>query len=427
MGPALNGGEPIGLPGSSSPVANRSKLILSDLERAGNKLEEVWRKLTCTGLPIVYSVGPEHCEALFLWRGNAPAGHIPALFTGESSWKHSTAMKHLAGTGIWHAELTLPFDLRTTYSVVLVKADEFSTNLTSRHWRQTQAKQAMPDQLNPNKLEYPIPTGGDEASRRIASILEMPGAPPRCTAATQTHERSSLNFDRIESNSLGYAKSIAVFEPDPPAGRVRAAVIILDGQGYTSLIPTPSILSRLIAEAKIPPVRALFVDSFSDGRRAEEFAMNPAFSTFLSKELPQWHNRKYGSLDMKPVLVGSSLVGLAAVHSALDTGGQEFHAIICQSGSFWWPEALSTIRRQCVQFIVSGLTYNRSCRMLLEAGSFEDSPLPLYDLSVVDSNRQCLQYLHHAGVPAQFNTFSGGHDVICWTQTLPAKLIEALG
>ena len=59
-------------------------------------------------------------------------------------------------------------------------------------------------------------------------------------------------------------------------------VYFLDGGNYADWMAVPSVLDRLIAAKRIPPVIAVFVEP---GSRQEEYSRNPAWRAFVATEL----------------------------------------------------------------------------------------------------------------------------------------------
>ena len=59
-------------------------------------------------------------------------------------------------------------------------------------------------------------------------------------------------------------------------------VYFLDGANYADWMQVPSVLDQLIAAKTIPPIIAVFVEP---GSRQEEYSRNPAWRTFVAKEL----------------------------------------------------------------------------------------------------------------------------------------------
>jgi enterochelin esterase family protein len=88
-----------------------------------------------------------------------------------------------------------------------------------------------------------------------------------------------------------------------------------------------------IAAGRLPRLRVALL---SPGARNERYSANPAYASALSADvLPVL--RETAAVKQRPVLVGQSLGGLAALHAAWTSPGT-FAGLMLQSGSFFTPE-----------------------------------------------------------------------------------------
>ena len=119
---------------------------------------------------------------------------------------------------------------------------------------------------------------------------------------------------RISSEILGYDLQYRVYLPDGYETRNNHPVIYLtDGQTYISRGSMPVLLDRLIADEKMQPVVAVFVDArdpdnLNSNRRNAQFLCNADYLKFYSGELIPTIEKSY------PVLAdreGRTIMGLS--------------------------------------------------------------------------------------------------------------------
>ncbi len=142
----------------------------------------------------------------------------------------------------------------------------------------------------------------------------------------------------FRSTLLGNERRLWLQRPalDRPA---QATCILLDGEYYVERMDAPALLSRLQESRAIPPIHVVYVSHVDAPTRWVESFCNRRFARFLSDELvpwiEKWRQTPHG--DVRPLLAGLSLTGLAAAHAAL-TRPATFSAVLCQSASFWWSD-----------------------------------------------------------------------------------------
>jgi len=104
---------------------------------------------------------------------------------------------------------------------------------------------------------------------------------------------------RITSEGLGYDLQYRVYLPEGYESRSDHPVLFLtDGQSYISRGHMHMTLDKLIADGKIEPVIAVFVDprdpdNLRSNRRNAEFLCNPDYLKFYADELIPTIERKY--------------------------------------------------------------------------------------------------------------------------------------
>ncbi|OAL79267.1 hypothetical protein AY606_07555 [Acinetobacter sp. SFB] len=82
-------------------------------------------------------------------------------------------------------------------------------------------------------------------------------------------------------------------------------------QQYEQLLNIPKAFDILVAQAKLPPIQAIFITPPNDQERPKELTLNPEFSKFFSEELLLWIDTHVPNKHnpQNPVLLDSSLEG----------------------------------------------------------------------------------------------------------------------
>jgi enterochelin esterase family protein len=195
-------------------------------------------------------------------------------------------------------------------------------------------------------------------------------------------------------------------------GEPYGLLVLLDGEGYRSGVPTVTLLENLLAAGAIPPLVAVMVGCIDIPTRMRELALHEPFVEFLADELMPWvRQRAHVTMDPARTIVGGvSLGGLAATFAAFRRPDL-FGNVLAQSGSFWWSAAdPETLTRQFVHASTVPV------RFYLEAGLLEnrvtrDGP------SLLVANRHLRDVLEAKGYAVHYREFTGGHDFACWRGT----------
>ncbi|WP_456428363.1 alpha/beta hydrolase-fold protein [Rhodocaloribacter sp.] len=284
-------------------------------------LDVFWDDLL-DGNQVPYAQGE---SVAFLYRGAASSVAWRGDFNG---WGESPGVR-LGDTDVWMFETTLPADARTDYKVFR----------NGSEW--------MLDPANP--LEMWSGFGPNSELRMPAYVYPME------TVRRNEVGRGALSEDvTLHSDRLGYDVNYRVYTPPGYFALDDLPVVyVTDGHEYAAdhLGSMVVVLDNLIADARIPPVMAVFIDprnpaNLSENRRGSEYVANPAFADFVADELVPVIDAAYrtrATADGRAIL-GTSLGGLnSAYFGATKTG--VFHNVAIQSPAFWaWPEIYDRYR-----------------------------------------------------------------------------------
>jgi enterochelin esterase-like enzyme len=278
--------------------------------------------------------------------------------------------------GEWSLELDLPSDTRIVYWFGLDGEDDW------KRW--------LPDAANPNRYVYPPGlefTGDDEV---VASLLELPDAPPWRWSVERDVPHGEVVVREIDGRRVWLYT---------PAAEPSARLLLFDGHQYTALAAAPIVLDNLIAGGLIPPVAAVLPDTLDTKSRRRDLDLNPDFLRWSTDVLLPASG--FEAPPSRTVVAGSSLGGLAATYFAVQRPDVFGNALV-QAG--WFPEE-----------VPRGLPV----RWYLDLGRF--------DGMVRDGTIALRDKLREAGYEVTFQEYSGGHDFFWWRETLGDGLIALLG
>ena len=172
-------------------------------------------------------------------------------------------------------------------------------------------KETRPDPKNPHTVRT-------FAGPRSEVRMPFWTAPAEVEGKAEVAE-GKVTQEAFESRTLKGTRRVWTYLP---AGYEASAdlyptVYFLDGGNYADWMQVPSVLDQLIAAKTIPPIIAVFVEP---GSRQEEYSRNPAWRTFMARELVpviDQRHRTFAAPDHR-VIFGSSLGAYGAVDLAVE-------------------------------------------------------------------------------------------------------------
>ena len=173
---------------------------------------------------------------------------------------------------------------------------------------------------------------------------------------------------------------------------------------------------NLIADSAIPPVVAVLPDSLDSETRMRELRLHEPFVEFLTSELLPWAHDRLSFADdpTQTVVAGSSLGGLTSAFCGLRRP-DVFGLVLSQSGAFQrgLPEDFARADRLPL-------------RLHLDVGTLETSAFEKFP-SLYHANLHMRDVLIAKGYDVSFREFPGGHDYLCWRETVADGLVALLG
>lgn len=333
----------------------------------------------------------------FLYRGDAAVQSVG--MAGGPPQDGQKRLQRLGETNVWYRSEHIPSDAKFVYFFTVTR-NQVKSRSDGRSVGEVVVTLPTSDPLNPLQFNGGSVVWLDEATKPTFS--RKPTSPLR----------GKLREHSIESAALGEKRSFSVYVPES-AEPAACLLVVLDGEDYTNLIPTPVILDELIAAGRLAPTVGVFVNH--QGARFRDLRCSPAFSRFLATELVPWIRTKYPTTDRpdRTAIAGASLGGLTAAFSA-KMHSEVFGKVLSQSGAYWYhPEAgqdgwLST------QFAQGE---RRPIEFWMEVGAFESR-------SMVSNNRRLRDVLRAKGYRVLYREYSGGHDFLTWRDSLATGVTQ---
>lgn len=209
----------------------------------------------------------------------------------------------IPNTNVWILKSSFPTDARLDYKIILNGAN----------W--------ILDPINPH-TQWSGVGGGSPNSE-----LRMPGykVDPIHTKRENVPEGKIIADVLFTSEVLGYQITYSVYLPPVKAEGKFPVAYVTDGYEYLhpQLGDLPTVMDNLIADKKIEPIMAVFVDhrepaNRTNNRRMQEMVMNPTYLDFFVNEFIPFIEANYPaqSSAKSRAILGSSVGGLCATYFA---------------------------------------------------------------------------------------------------------------
>lgn len=280
----------------------------------GRTLDTFWQaQIDAAQIPFV--IGD---TAVFAYRGEAESVDWRGDFTG---WDTSSDFQgqRIGTSDVWFMRAQFPTDARLDYKIVV----------NGSNWI-----------LDPANAHQQYGGFGPNSELRMPDYIY-----PETTIPREDIQHGSLSPVITKfSDALGYAVNYRVYRPvGYPDVTDMPSIYITDGQEYadSNLGSMVTVLDNLIADGKIKPVLAVFVDprnpkNSNENRREAEYVENPDYAQFLAEELVPLIDALYKTNQSAATraVLGTSLGGLNAAYTGI-TYPDVFGLVGIQSPAFW--------------------------------------------------------------------------------------------
>lgn len=393
-----------------------------------------WLNIAEAGAPLI-EADPDHADCsliTFVFQNDTAAKHISV--ENRFGQPADQKMQLIEGTDILYLGYRLENDTRLSYAFVhdmpLVNMDTGDTEARKAFLDFIESANFIPDPFN-TQQSPPIGKNGSGSLLALKDSLSDEYAKKR-QELDQEKQRGWLHEEEFASDLLGNTRKIWVYTPAgyDLSDEIYPVLLLLDGGGQIGIGHTHRILDNLIAEKKIPPLIAVFIDNAAAPARDLELPCSDAFAEFVEIELIPWlyHHFPIRSLPTDWYVTGVSYGGLASLWLGYKMPHQ-IGNIIAQSGSFWWgrgypigeelnPSTADYERQWMIKAISS--VDRLPLRIWLEVGKLEPSTL-------IESNRAMRDVLQDKQYNMVYHEFGGTHQFSHWQTSLPLALIHMMG
>lgn len=282
--------------------------------------EQTWAELKQTNA-IPFAV---HDSIALLYKGNVTSVTWMGDFNG---WGYDKKFNNkgvkIPNSDIWILRTAFAEDARLDYKIILNGND----------WI-----------LDPNNIHQQWSGVGGGSPN---SEIRMPEwKPDALTVSRDNIAKGKLTQDILyNSTALGYQLTYSIYFPQGYSTTHQYPVVyVTDGYEYLHerMGNMKTILDNLIADKKIQPVVAIFIDhrepvNRSNNRRMDELAMNTKYLSFFADEFVPHIEATYSvAKDPKQrAILGTSMGGLTAAYFAFSKPGV-FGMAGIQSPAFWY-------------------------------------------------------------------------------------------
>lgn len=405
------------------------KLKLNIQNDAKKALNEFLEFLKEKGNPIIESIIDESDYSLvtIFHFAEEPINNVliisrilPAL-TDENIEEH--LLDRICDTNLWYGTYKVRNDIKFSYN--LFPNDSLLIGCKER------CKNMREDKFNKNKLTFNRP-----GSFKVEiPYVKMPNADENFWLEERVSilkgTITKLEFESsyfIEPRIINVYKPFGYSKDSSPYG----FIVLTDGYDYINVLKAEQVLNNLIADKKIPPIVAIFIDSTD--KRSEDLSCNDLFCSSVANEMIPWLREKYNVSEdpQKAIIGGVSLGGLTAIYMGLKHS-EVFGNVLCQSGSFWYKPIKSDKKKEC-EVELKKRDSELDCWMSEQIKLSPKLPLKFYMNIGVLENKQAMinnslnvkNTLESLDYHVDFEFFKSGHDYLSWGQTLGNGLISLI-
>jgi len=301
-----------------------------DVLTAGD-VDRFWRGLSV--LPLVESAGDGQSVVTFCWRDPSAADVL--LFanrlTDETSLS-DTMLERLPGCDLWHASFLMDDDWRASYSFLVRRHGEAAPwEVDGQVALRAALDRGHPDPLNPATCR--------NRAGVVQSVVSLPDAPPQPWLTP----RPDVPAGRVTEVTGPDGRPVWLYDPaglDP--GAALPLLVALDGEVWVSTQSLPTVLDNLIADAAVPPVRAVLPASGGRDARWAELGSGAGGVGFVVDELVPWAATVREVARDRVVVAGQSLGGLTALRCGL-LRPEAVSGVVSESASLWQDPLIDAI------------------------------------------------------------------------------------
>ena len=212
---------------------------------------------------------------------------------------------------------------------------------------------------------------------------------------------------KIKSKLLNRTHPVFVYMPPgykQSTRKLYPTMYVTDGGEYITLALMLNVLDNLIAEKRIEPIVAVFVDPRTDlrdirtSKRMHDYTLSDTFVSFLVHEVLASLTKKY-RVDLRAeqtAIMGASLGGLISTYAAF-TRPDVFGLAAAQSPSYWW--------KQDTVITLFERSPKKNLRFYIDTGTIRDTQEKALKMKSV---------LEAKGYPVHYEEHPEAHNWVNW-------------
>jgi enterochelin esterase-like enzyme len=407
--------------------------LLASLRDGAIGETEFWSRIDEVRAPLIELdlASPGYSVVTYLFPLPPEAHHVvvQAGFGGA----RENLMDRVDGTNVCHASYRYRNDVRTSYSFAPDMPLISVNDATAAELKQLMNfYETTAPAHDPHHREFFASRAGEGRPDDITSFVSLAEAPDERAA----HKRPDIARGWIErhtfrSELMGNERSVWVYTPPGYAAsgdQTYPLLVAFDGGWALTRVPTQRLLDSLLADGRIKPTIAVFIDNPTADSRNVELPCNETFARFVEEELLPWVRQGYriAASPADHYVTGASYGGLAAMWFGFQLP-HLFGNVISQAASLWWgPGFRMDVPRSAGGYEPEWLIaqYRASPRLpvrfWMEIGLMEDPAL------MIEPNRRMKALLDEKGYDVTYSEPCGGHDTALWRGTLGLALAKML-
>lgn len=407
-------------------VSPKQALISPLLRETAKKLQQhlplaeahFWNIIEEKGTPLIEkSKTKGHALLTFLYKGKPETKNVRVLGAPYDGHVH---LSRLPDSNIWFKTYNIPQTSRFSYRIAPNVPQLAETN-----WKEQ--RRAVLATTQPDPLSHSALFSQNDELFGAASTITLAKAPSDNATQAMNNPQGNVSDYSFTSQMLKNTRKISIYQPNNIYSISNNAplLILFDGDAYLSKVPTPTILDNLIAAGKVPPMRAVFINTPVPSMREKELTPNQTFADFMANELIPWLCQQHNVCPAakNTILSGSSYGGLSSMYIAF-RHPEKFGKVLSQSGSFWWapgvPKGPATQPHHWLADQIS-TAEKKPIDIYMNAGVFETKPV---FSNILETNRYLYKILENKGYQVDFVEVASGHDYFSWRVMLADGLIK---
>jgi enterochelin esterase family protein len=385
------------------------KQELKNIEKTKNS-KAFWEKVKKRGTPLIEHLKADEYILTFLHKG---LNYNVKLIGGPTA--DYTDFIRYKNSDIWYKSFIVKKGIRMSYQIA---TDIPKLNAPRFIQKMALISNATIDPFNKTPYIYTKEKNMDKY--HTLSTFFIKDNKIKDWGVEEGNKKGEISTYNLKSKILNNSRNITIYKPHNYNYKKEHDILfVFDGENYQNKINTTLILDNLIANNKIKPTIAIFINNASKKSRSKELPPNKKFAKFMVKELFPFIKTKvkFTHKSSNTIITGSSYGGLASSYIAF-LYPDFFGKVLSQSGSYWWaPKNKDEAQWLTKEF---SKVKKKDIKFYLNAGTYETGFLPL---DILETNRHFRTVLVAKNYDLTYEEFIGGHDYFAWKIYLANGLI----